>query len=105
MLKSGDVVLAQIQFVDTAEIKVRPAVVLFEEYGNIIVAGVTSNAQMQGIPLTKKEGAIKESVIKVNYLFTVSMEMISKVLFHLSSEKKKILYDELTKKLHSLKVD
>ena len=50
MLKSGDVVLAQIQFVDTAEIKVRPAVVLFEEYGNIIVAGVTSNAQMQGIP-------------------------------------------------------
>ncbi len=31
MPKSGDVILATVQFTDTAEVKVRPAVVLFEE--------------------------------------------------------------------------
>lgn len=54
MPKSGDVVLAKIQFTDTFEVKTRPALVLFEEYDNIVVAGITSNVQMQGIPLTKK---------------------------------------------------
>ena len=80
MLNSGDVVLTQIQFTDTNEVKIRPAVVLFEDYDNVVVAGITSNLNMQGIPLTKKEGAIKESVIKVNYIFTVSSTMVSKIL-------------------------
>jgi mRNA interferase MazF len=53
MPKPGDVILASVQFTDTAEVKVRPAVVLFEEYGNVVVAGVTSNLKMRGIPLTK----------------------------------------------------
>ena len=43
MLRSGDVVRVQIQFTDTFEIKKRPALVLFEEFDNVIVAGVTSN--------------------------------------------------------------
>ena len=99
MPKFGDVILAQIQFVDTFEIKSRPAVVLFEEYGNVVVAGITSNVEMKGIPLSKKEGAIKESVIKLNYIFTISEKMIKKILFSLSSEKKKIIVSELIKKL------
>ena len=103
MYKPGDVVLAQVQFTDTFEIKTRPAVVLFEEFGNIVIAGVTSNAKMRGIPLTKKEGAIKESVIKTNYIFTVSEQMISKTFFHLSKEKKKRIFDELNKRLSGLK--
>ena len=102
MLKPGDVVLAKIQFTDTFEVKVRPAVVLFEEFNNVILAGVTSNTNMKGIPLTKKEGAIKESVIKLNYLFTVSKAMIEKTLFHLSEEKKIRIYNELTQKLKPL---
>lgn len=73
--KTGDVILAQAQFTDTFEIKTRPAVVLFEEYGNIVVAGVTSNTEMEGIPLTRKEGAVKDSVIKINYIFTISDKM------------------------------
>ena len=99
MPKFGDVVLAEIQFVDTLEIKKRPAVVLFEEYGNVVVAGITSNIEMKGIPLLKKEGAIKESVIKLNYIFTISEKMIEKTLFSLSSEKKKLVVSELMKKL------
>lgn len=102
MLKSGDIVLTKIQFTDTFEVKIRPAVVLFEEIDNIVVAGITSNLNMKGIPLTKKEGAIKDSIIKLNYIFTISKAMASKVLFHLNSEKKKILFKELTKRLNML---
>jgi mRNA interferase MazF len=103
MPKPGDVILANVQFTDTAEIKIRPAVVLFEEYGNVVVAGVTSNPKMKGIPLTKSEGAIKDSVIKLNYIFTISNEMASKTLFQLSGEKKQLIFDELTKRLEELK--
>ena len=103
MLKSGDVILAQIQFTDTFEIKKRPAVVLFEEFNNIVVAGITSNLNMKGIPLTRKEGAIKESIIKLNYIFTVSELMVEKVLFHLTREKKENVFRELTNKLSKLK--
>ena len=102
MFKSGDVVLAKIQYTDTYELKTRPAIVLFGEYDNIIVAGVTSNINMEGIPLTKKEGAVEESIIKLNYIFTITNSMISKKLFHLSIEKKKMIYNELNKKLYSL---
>ena len=102
MLKSGDVIIAQIQFTYTFEIKKRPALVLFEEFDNVVVAGITSNLQMKGIPLTKEEGAVKNSVIKLNYIFTISKAMISKTLFHLNKEKKRIVFDELTKRLDEL---
>jgi len=103
MLKPGDVVLASVQFTDTGEIKVRPAVVLFEELGNVVIAGITSNLKMKGIPLSKSEGAVKDSVIKLNYIFTISNEMASKVLFHLRKEKKQLIFNELTKRLGHLK--
>ncbi|MCL2172982.1 MAG: type II toxin-antitoxin system PemK/MazF family toxin [Candidatus Bathyarchaeota archaeon] len=105
MPKPGDVILATVQFTDTNEVKIRPALVLFEELGNIIVAGITSNLKMKGILLNKSEGAIKDSVIKLNYLFTISSEMTAKVLFHLSTEKKQIVYSELTKRLNNLKTN
>ena len=99
MYKTGDVILAQLQFTDTFEVKIRPSVVLFEELGNIVVAGITSNTKMEGIQLTKKEGAVKDSIIKVNYIFTISNNMIKKQLFSLSKEKKELLISELIKKL------
>ena len=102
MLRFGDIIIAQIQFVDTSEVKIRPAVVLFEEFGNIIVAGITRNTGMSGIPLLKKEGAVKDSVIKINYIFTISESAANKVLFHLSSEKKQIVFTELVKRLNRL---
>jgi len=103
MFKSGDIVLAKVQYTDTFEIKKRPAVVLFEEFNNIVVAGITSNLNMKGVPLTKKEGAVKESVIKLNYIFTISEFMVEKILFHLSSTKKKMIFDKLTKRLSTLR--
>jgi mRNA interferase MazF len=105
MLKPGDVILSSVQFTDSDEVKVRPAVVLFEELGNVVIAGITSNLKMKGIPLTKSEGAVKDSVIKLNYIFTISNEMASKVLFHLSKEKKRLIFDELAKRLDELKTN
>jgi mRNA interferase MazF len=101
-LKAGDVVITQVQFTDTFEIKKRPALVLFEEYDNVVVAGITSNTKMKGIPLTKQEGAIKDSVIKLNYIFTISTAMVSKILFHLTTKKKQIIFEELQKRLSGL---
>ena len=103
MLKSGDVVLTSIQFTDTFEIKKRPALVLFEEFDNVVVAGITSNLQMEGVPLTKQEGAVKNSIIKLNYIFTISKAMIVKTLFHLNTEKKQMVYQELLHRFHQLK--
>ena len=103
MVKPGEVVLTNLQFTDTFEIKKRPALVLFEEFNNIVVAGITSNTEMKGIPLTKKEGAIKNSIIKLNYIFTISEAMIEKTLFSISKEKRKMVFDELVKRLEGLK--
>ena len=102
MPKPGDIVLATVQFTDTFELKKRPALILFEEFDNVVVAGITSNTAMSGIALTKKEGAIRESVIKLNYLFTISSMMIEKVLFSLSAEKKRKVYEALDSRLRQL---
>ncbi len=100
MYNFGDIILAEVQFTDTFEIKTRPVLILFEEQGNIVVVGITSNLQMKGIPLTKKEGAIKESVIKLNYIFTISEKMTKKFLFSISKQKKDLIKSELIKKLN-----
>jgi len=103
MLESGDVVLAQIQFTDSFEVKKRPAVVLFEEFSNVIVAGITSNKEMAGIKLAKEDGAIKDSVIKTNYIFTITQKAIARKLFRLNQKKRNELHFELSKKLEKLK--
>ncbi|MGC8537717.1 MAG: type II toxin-antitoxin system PemK/MazF family toxin, partial [Candidatus Micrarchaeia archaeon] len=88
MPKAGDVIIVRVQFTDTNESKVRPALVLFEELGNVIIAGITTNLQMKGIPLSVKEGALQESILKLNYIFTITEEAILKTVFVLSPEKK-----------------
>ncbi len=103
MLKLGDVVIARVQFTDTFEIKKRPALVLFEEFDNVVVAGITSNLKMNGISLSKQEGAVKDSVIKLNYIFTISKAMISKTLFHLNKKKKQMVFNDLSERLSNLK--
>jgi mRNA interferase MazF len=103
MPEAGDIVIAKVQFTDTAEIKTRPALILFEEYGNVVVAGITSNVKMKGIPITVSEGAVKDSVIKLNYLFTISEEMVYKTVFRLSREKRDLVFSELMRKLGNLK--
>ena len=102
MFESGDVVLAKIQFTDSFETKKRPAVILFEELGNIIVAGITSNTHMQGIALSKKEGAIQDSVIKTNYIFTLTEKAVEKKLFRLTNEKRMQLFESLNQRLSRL---
>ena len=102
VFKPGEVVLSYFPFVGSAEIKVRPAVVLFEQFGNIVVAGITSNPKMKGIPLTQKEGLPVDSVIKTNYIFTIGESSITKRLMHLSPSKRGILYTALSSHLRPL---
>ncbi len=103
MPEAGDVIIASVQFTDTNEVKIRPAVVLFEELGNVVIAGITSNTKMRGIPLTRSEGAVKDSVIKLNYIFTISEGMISRTVFRLSKDKKRLVFNELERRLGGLK--
>ncbi len=98
MYEFGEIVLVSVQFTDTFEIKKRPALVLFEEQRNVVVVGITSNLKMKGIFLYKKEGAIRDSIIKLNYIFTISEKMIEKVLFKLSSQKKNLFKKEFLNK-------
>src|SRR3989344_2668326 len=95
----GEVIIAQVHFTDTFEIKIRPCLVLFEEKGNVVVAGITSNLKMEGIPLSIKEGAIKDSIIKLNYIYTVSSQMIKRSLFSISKEKKEFVKSEIIKRM------
>jgi mRNA interferase MazF len=104
MYSSGDVVLVKFQFVDTYEIKKRPALILFEEYDNYVMAGITSNLNMNGIILDVKEGVVKNSVIKLNYVFTAAGFMIDKKLFSLSKLRKKEVHNEYLKKMNKLLV-
>ncbi|MFH1289891.1 MAG: type II toxin-antitoxin system PemK/MazF family toxin, partial [Nanoarchaeota archaeon] len=94
MHRFGEVILSQVQYADTFEVKKRPALVLFEEKGNVVVLGITSNLKMGGVSLTKEEGALKNSVIKLNYIFTISEKMVEKKLFSISEEKKKQVREE-----------
>lgn len=103
MYNSGSVVIARVQFTDTYEIKKRPALVLYEDLGNLVVAGITSNTKMNGIPLLKEDGMIKESVIKINYIFTISENMVYKKLFDLNINKKNQVFNNIVKKLEHLK--
>jgi len=96
----GQVVLAEVQYTDTFEVKTRPALILFEEQGNIVVAGITSNLNMKGITLNKKDGMPKDSIIKLNYIFTISEKMVKTFLFNVSKEKKKLIKEELLKKIN-----
>jgi len=99
MHRFGEIILASVQFADTFEIKKRPALVLFEEQNNIVVTGITSNLEMKGVSLTKKEGAFKDSIIKLNYIFTISEKMVDRVLFSVSREKRNLIKGELLKKI------
>lgn len=98
----GDIVLARVRFTDADEEKKRPALVLYTEYGNIIVAGITSNTRMGGIELSVADGAIKPSVIKLNYLFTIADHAIDKHLFTLSREKRSLVRAALMERLEGL---
>ncbi len=100
--KAGDIIIARVQFVGGEGFKIRPALVLFEEMGNVVIAGITTNMQMKGIRLSVHEGAAQESIIKLNYIFTITNEAILKMVFHLNKEKKRLIFEELTKRLSAL---
>ena len=61
MPKEVCVIIVRMQF-NTEDLKIRPALVLFEELGNVVAAGITTNMQMKGIRILVNEGAAQESI-------------------------------------------
>ena len=102
MYRSGDVVLAYVHYTDTMQVKKRPALVLYSENNNIVVAGITSNTNMEGIIICKDDGAIKDSIIKTNYIFTISSNHIIKKLFVLNQAKKQAVYNRIINSMSGL---
>ncbi len=102
MPRAGDVILTRVRFVDAAGSKIRPALVLFEEAGNVVIAGITTNLRMKGIPISTREGAAQDSIIKLNYVFTITNDTILRTVFHLSRQKKQMVLKELKEKLETL---
>lgn len=100
MHRFGEVILSRVNYTDNFQFKKRPSLVLFEEKGNIVVLGITSNLSMEGVKLTKEEGAIKESIIKLNYIFTISEKMVEKNLFSVSEQKKLKIKQELISRIN-----
>ena len=103
MPEPGDVILTRVKFTDSEDSKIRPSLILFEELGNIVIAGITTNTRMSGINISRSEGSAQDSVIKLNYIFTITNAAIIKTVFRLSPEKRDLVFDELTKKLLALK--
>ncbi|HRS42344.1 MAG TPA: type II toxin-antitoxin system PemK/MazF family toxin [Candidatus Diapherotrites archaeon] len=93
--KVGQVVLIDFPFIDNTSSKVRPALVLFSEYGNIILAAITSNKKASGIKLTKADGLLYDSTIKLNAIFTLPKEMIIMHICDLNQAKRKEVYLKL----------
>ena len=82
--EAGDVILTRVKFTDSDDSKIRPSLMLFEELGNIVIAGITTNTRMSGINISKNEGDPQDSVIKLNYSFTITNAAIIKTVFHLN---------------------
>ena len=82
--EAGDVILTRVKFTDSDDSKIRPSLMLFEELGNIVIAGITTNTRMSGINISKNEGDPQDSVIKLNYIFTITNAAIIKTVFHLN---------------------
>ena len=101
--ESGDIIITRVKFTDSDTSRIRPAMILFEELGNVVIAGITTNTKMKGISISMSEGAAQDSIIKLNYIFTITNEAIIKTVFRLSKEKKYRVFEELVKKLGSLK--
>ena len=102
LLNFGDIVLVEIPFTDKDEIKLRPAMVLFEEFDNVVIIGITSNIKMDGIFIPKEEGLITDSLLKLNYIFTIDRKRIKSKITKLSEKLlKKICEKIITEKLES----
>ena len=61
---------------------------LFEEYSNVVVAGITRNLQIDGVILKKRKGLPVDSVVKLNYIFTIDKSTVVKKLCEITNEEK-----------------
>ena len=100
--KSGDIVLVNVHFTDHLEIKKRPALILYIIGNTAVIAGITSNTRSRGILITEKEGMAKDSVLKLNNVFSVDLKNLDKKYMTLNKEKRIMIANEIKEKLSQL---
>ncbi len=99
--KAGEVVLVNFTFIDNSESKIHPALIVFSDFNDIVLIGITSNLQMKGILLPKKDGLFKDSRLKLNYIFTMPKQSAIRRVCYLNEERKEVYLklEEMIKKI------
>ncbi|MHA1371561.1 MAG: type II toxin-antitoxin system PemK/MazF family toxin [Promethearchaeota archaeon] len=91
LFKPGDIILVKVLFVDNIEKnKKRPALILYMDASNVVISPITSNMKRikHGIKLSTSDGIMKDSIILLDRLSTISKKNIEKKLLSLNYEKK-----------------
>ena len=82
-----DVVITRVKFTDYDDSKISPILILLEGWGGVVLAWITTNRRMNGIIISRSYEAAQDSVIKLNYIFTITNEAIIETVFHLDLKK------------------
>ncbi len=101
--KPGDIVLIATEGSKNKGIRKRPAFVIYANDDTLIACGVSRSKKLKGIPLTSKDGAIKNCKIFLHYMFTISPDIIVKKLFSITGSKKREIYKKLKQKIQLLR--
>ena len=83
MFKKGDIVVIPVPFTDNATVKKRPAVVLFNNFGDVLVAQITSkvysdNLSFKLMPADVSVALPKQSYVRIYKLFVMQEYLIEK---------------------------
>jgi len=102
LFKAGQVVLIDTPFTNPPGHKLRPALIISILRDDVIILPITSNLNANGVLITKKDGAVEDSIIKLNNIFTIYYSEVKHIFFELNKEKKREVYTELIKMFNSL---
>lgn len=89
-IKAGDIILIPFPFTDMSGAKKRPALVLASVEKNLIVVMLTSQIRKRKheIPITnwQKAGLIRETVIRVDRIYTIDFSLVNQKVGSLEKE-------------------
>lgn len=104
----GKIVLIEYPYTDLSGSKLRPALVLYDRDLDVVLAFITSRLYMYNeetdvliksdSPEFKSTGLEKDSIIKLDKIFTISKEKIKKIIGEVSDN----LKNEINRKLQKI---
>ncbi|MHA1733388.1 MAG: type II toxin-antitoxin system PemK/MazF family toxin [Promethearchaeota archaeon] len=97
---SGDIVLVEVPFPDRTGSKRRPFLVVQVSGNNVVGLAITSQLRQgpRGVLITKEEGILKDSVILLDYAFTIDRSSIEGELLRCPRTLRAAVFCELVAK-------